>query len=100
MIKYLFIKDKLRRSKFYFIEKERLRLKSLVFNRSLDYNIRCYFFLRLNNLKRNSSFVRIVNRCLITNRSKGILRNFHLSRINFKEYISLNIMSSIKKSSW
>jgi small subunit ribosomal protein S14 len=100
MIKYLAVKDKLRRFKFLLLENEKLRLKSMVFNRDLSYDLRCYYMLRLNYLSRNSSFVRVVNRCLLTNRSHGILRKFQLSRISFKEYVGLNMISSIRKSSW
>jgi small subunit ribosomal protein S14 len=100
MAKFSLISDKLRRSNFFNIEHERLRLKSLSYNRSLHRNLRVYFSFRLNTIPRNSSRVRIKNRCLITNRGKGIFRFFQISRICLKEYVGVNFISSLKKSSW
>lgn len=100
MIKYLNIKDKIRRVKFLSIENERLRLKSILYNRSLSKNIRFLYTIKLGVLPKDGSKVRIKNRCIITNRGQSIYRLFNVSRITLKELIGLNRIVGIKKSSW
>lgn len=100
MGKYLNLKDKVRRNKFSHFENERLRLKSLVYNRQLPKKIRWFYSIKLSSLPKDASQTRIKNRCLVTNRGQSVLRIFHLSRITFKEYIGLNRISGIRKSSW
>jgi small subunit ribosomal protein S14 len=100
MGKYLNLKDKIRRNKFSHFENERLRLKSLIYNRKLQKQIRWLYSIKLSSLPKDASQTRIKNRCLITNRGQSILRIFHLSRITFKEYIGLNYIAGIRKSSW
>lgn len=100
MIKYLNYKDKTRRRKFVALESERLRLKSVLYNRKLPLGIRSVYAIKLSTLSKNASQVRIKNRCVITNRGQSIYRLFHLSRITLKEFISLNRVASIRKSSW
>jgi ribosomal protein S14 len=100
MIKYLNYKDKVRRHKFSYLEMERIRLKSILYNRKLHISIRRYYAYKLSNLSKDGSQVRIKNRCLITNRGQSVYRLFHLSRITLKEFVGLNRISSIRKSSW
>ena len=100
MGKYLNLKDKVRRNKFSHFENERLRLKSLVYNRQLPKQIRWFYSIKLSSLPKDASQTRIKNRCLVTNRGQSVLRIFHLSRITFKEYIGLNRIAGIRKSSW
>lgn len=54
----------------------------------------------LQKLPRNSSPVRVKNRCAITGRSKGYMRAFGLSRIAFRELANEGRIPGIKKSSW
>jgi small subunit ribosomal protein S14 len=100
MIKYLVLKDKVRRRKVNMFEFERLRLKSLIYNRNLSLDVRSFFVYKLNCLLKDSSKIRIRNRCIITNRGQSVYRFFRLSRICIKEYASFNQISSIRKSSW
>lgn len=51
-------------------------------------------------LPRNSSKVRLHNRCLLTGRPKGYMRQFGISRITFREMASNGIIPGIKKASW
>jgi len=100
MIKYLTLKDIYRRKQFEFFEIEKLRLKSMFYNRELPEQFRFLFMLKLSAMPRNSSKVRIKNRCLVTNRGQSIYRFFKLSRISLKEYVSLNYFSGVTRSSW
>lgn len=100
MVKYLNYKDKIRRNKFFSLEIERLRLKSLLYNRTLSSKIRFLYSVKLSSLTKDSSQTRIKNRCLITNRGQSVYRLFHLSRISLKEFVALNRIVGIRKSSW
>jgi len=54
----------------------------------------------LQKLPRNSSRVRLHNRCKLTGRPKGYMRQFGISRINFREMASAGLIPGIKKASW
>lgn len=54
----------------------------------------------LQKLPRNSSPIRIKNRCSITGRAHGYMRAFGLSRIKFRELANEGKIPGIKKSSW
>ncbi len=54
----------------------------------------------LQKLPRNSSPVRIKNRCAVTGRSRGYMRQFGLSRIQFREMARRGEIPGVKKSSW
>jgi small subunit ribosomal protein S14 len=54
----------------------------------------------LQKLPRNSSPTRIKNRCGITGRSRGYIRDFGLSRIKFRELASEGKIPGVRKSSW
>jgi small subunit ribosomal protein S14 len=54
----------------------------------------------LQALPKNASPVRLHNRCKITGRPKGYLRQFGVSRIQFREMASAGLIPGIKKASW
>ena len=54
----------------------------------------------LQKLPKNSSKVRLHNRCKITGRPKGYMRQFGISRINFREMASEGLIPGVKKASW
>jgi small subunit ribosomal protein S14 len=54
----------------------------------------------LQKLPKNSSRVRLHNRCKLTGRPKGYMRQFGISRINFREMASYGLIPGIKKASW
>ncbi len=54
----------------------------------------------LQKLPKNSSRVRIHNRCQLSGRPKGYMRQFGLSRINFREMALQGLIPGIKKASW
>lgn len=55
---------------------------------------------KLQEIPRNASPVRLHNRCKITGRPKGYLRQFGLSRIQFREMASAGLIPGVKKTSW
>ena len=54
----------------------------------------------LQALPRNASPVRLHNRCKISGRPKGDMRQFGISRINFREMASAGLIPGVKKASW
>lgn len=57
-------------------------------------------FVALQKLPRNSSAVRIHNRCNLSGRPKGYMRQFGVSRINFREMSLKGIIPGVRKASW
>jgi small subunit ribosomal protein S14 len=57
-------------------------------------------YVGLQKLPKNSSSVRIHNRCQLSGRPKGYMRQFGLSRINFREMALQGLIPGIKKASW
>lgn len=55
---------------------------------------------KINKLPRDSSKTRIRNFCIITQRSRGIYKDFGLSRIMFRELALTGFLPGIKKASW
>lgn len=55
---------------------------------------------KLDKLPKNSSAVRLVNRCTLTGRPRATIRKFGLSRISFRELALQGKMPGVIKSSW
>jgi small subunit ribosomal protein S14 len=54
----------------------------------------------LDKLPRNSSAVRLHNRCKLTGRPRGYMRKFGISRVTFRELASEGKIPGITKASW
>ncbi len=54
----------------------------------------------LQRIPKNASYIRLHNRCSITGRPKGYMRQFGLSRIQFREMASAGLIPGVKKASW
>lgn len=54
----------------------------------------------LQKLPKNSSAVRMHNRCKLTGRPKGYMRQFGISRVKFREMASAGLIPGVKKASW
>ena len=57
-------------------------------------------YVGLSRLPRNSNPIRLHNRCKLTGRPKGYMRQFGISRITFREMASAGLIPGIKKASW
>ncbi|MGI6347544.1 MAG: 30S ribosomal protein S14 [Limisphaerales bacterium] len=57
-------------------------------------------YAALAKLPRNSSTVRLVNRCTLTGRRHGYLRKFGLSRLAFRELARSGLIPGVTKASW
>ena len=54
----------------------------------------------LQKLPKNSSYIRYRNRCKLSGRPRGYMRQFGISRINFREMASNGLIPGVKKASW
>ncbi|WP_250630810.1 30S ribosomal protein S14 [Rhodoflexus caldus] len=54
----------------------------------------------LDKLPRNSSKVRLHNRCKITGRPRGYMRKFGISRVLFRDMASDGRIPGVTKASW
>ena len=54
----------------------------------------------LQKLPKNASPVRLHNRCQLTGRPKGYMRQFGISRINFREMANKGLIPGVTKASW
>ena len=57
-------------------------------------------FKALDQMPRNSSAVRLKNRCQLTGRPRGYIRFFGLSRIAFRDMALNGKIPGVKKASW
>ncbi len=57
-------------------------------------------FIALQKLPRNASPVRLKNRCKLTGRPKGYMRDFGICRNQFRELASMGKIPGVTKSSW
>ena len=53
---------------------------------------------KLQSIPRNANPIRLHNRCKITGRPKGYMRQFGLSRIQFREMASSGLIPGVKKA--
>ena len=68
--------------------------------KSEDYDVAYEANRALQNLPKNASSVRLHNRCQLTGRPKGYIRQFGISRIQFREMASAGLIPGVKKASW
>ena len=54
----------------------------------------------LQKLPKNASPIRLHNRCKLTGRPKGYMRQFGISRVTFREMANQGLIPGVKKASW
>lgn len=78
----------------------RQKLNIIIHDRSISSEERFHATLKLAELPRNSSNIRIRNRCSITGRSRGYYRKFKISRIALRDLASIGMIPGMTKASW
>ena len=78
----------------------RMTLKKATVDLSLTLEERMAAQAKLSDLPKNSSAVRVRNRCSQTGRPRGFLRFFGVSRIVFRELASAGLLPGVRKASW
>ena len=77
----------------------RLKLKKIADDKNASPEERFQASQKLNELPRNSSRVRIKNRCKITGRSRGVYRKFGLCRNVLRDMANFGEIPGLVKSS-
>jgi small subunit ribosomal protein S14 len=54
----------------------------------------------LQKLPKNASPIRLHNRCKLTGRPRGYMRQFGISRVTFREMANQGLIPGVKKASW
>ena len=54
----------------------------------------------LQKLPKNASPIRMHNRCKLTGRPKGYMRQFGVSRVTFREMANQGLIPGVRKASW
>ncbi|THF50513.1 30S ribosomal protein S14 [Flavobacterium supellecticarium] len=54
----------------------------------------------LQKLPKNASPVRLHNRCKLTGRPRGYMRQFGISRVTFREMANNGLIPGVRKASW
>ena len=80
--------------------KKRIELKKIIKNKKIPLSERFNAQLKLNKLPKNSSKIRIRNRCEITGRPHGVYRKLKISRIALRQMASSGKIPGMTKSSW
>ena len=79
---------------------KRAELNAIVTNMSLSEEERFAARQKLQALPRNSSPVRLRNRCALTGRPRGTFRKFGLGRTKLREYAMRGEIPGVVKASW
>ena len=84
-------------NKFY---AKRKKLKKIIMNKQLPLEERFKAQQKLSKMPRNSSKIRVRNRCQITGRPHGVYRKLKISRIALRDMASSGKIPGLTKSSW
>lgn len=79
---------------------KRVELKKIIKSHKTSLEEKENAIAKIEKLPKNSSTVRLRNRCLLTGRSRGVYRKFKLSRLCFRELALDARLPGIVKSSW
>lgn len=105
MISHKFKNIKLRNS-FHKIEKYKKTNRFLfthLLNKKeffLDKKKLLFFFSRFFFTKKYSSKIKITNRCILNNRSRGVLRPLGISRMILKDLMQFGVIPGFSKAVW
>ena len=80
--------------------KKRQNLKKIIMDKKLTLEERFKAQQKLSKLPRNSSKIRVRNRCQITGRPHGVYRKLKISRIALRDLGLAGLIPGMTKSSW
>jgi small subunit ribosomal protein S14 len=98
--KCLSMRNLKRKKMFKKFDTLRQNLKKSIYDKSISLEERYNIVMNLSVLPRNSSKVRIKNRCNITDRPRAYYRKFGISRIVLRELAGKGEIPGLLKSSW
>lgn len=75
-------------------------LKATIRSKEISFEDRIAAVHKLAEMPRNSSYIRVRNRCALTGRPRGYYRKFGMSRIALRELASAGFLPGVTKASW
>jgi small subunit ribosomal protein S14 len=82
------------------LEGKRAKLKAIIASKEAPMEERFAAVLKLAEMPRNSSKIRVRNRCALTGRPRGNFRKFNLCRVALRNLASRGELPGVTKSSW
>ena len=82
------------------LARKRAELKAIIYDKNASVEERFKASLQLAELPRNSSKVRVRNRCNLTGRPRGYHRRFGISRVALRELAQGGELPGVTRSSW
>lgn len=92
-------KDIKRRIRVKHYQFKRISLKTIQQNLTLPPQVRLVAFIQLSKMQKNSSPIKVRNRCILTGRSRGVYNYFKISRIMIRSLAAQGLLSGLKKAS-
>ncbi|KAI1827681.1 ribosomal protein S14p/S29e [Xylaria intraflava] len=96
----MIIRDHTKREMFAKYEPERQALRYIIRNTTLPERMRAEAQLQLTQMHCYTRPTQIRGRCLLSGRSRGVLRDFRLTRFNFRLQALSGNIAGVKKASW
>ena len=81
-------------------EAKRAELRKIISDPNASDEDRDNAMMKLQKMPRDTSRIRVVNRCELTGRTHGVYRDFKLSRIAFRELAHRGMIPGVTKASW
>lgn len=81
-------------------EPKRAILRKIISDANASDEDRDNAMMKLQKMPRDTSRIRVRNRCEITGRPRGVYRDFQLSRITFRELAHKGMIPGVTKASW
>ena len=94
------IKDVKRRKCVAEYANDRLRINTLRKNDILPIELRETANLAVAELPRDSSLVRVRERCALTSRPRGVVHKYRLSRIVWRHLADYNKLAGVQRAIW
>nr|CAG4651530.1 EOG090X0MNX [Simocephalus serrulatus]SVE94661.1 EOG090X0MNX [Simocephalus serrulatus] len=94
------MKDNRRRKLLVQHQPDRVRMQALKKNDILPVEITEMGRQMLSELPRDSSILRVRNRCAVTSRPRGIVTRWRLSRIVWRSLADYNKLSGVQRAMW
>ncbi len=79
---------------------KRTRLKKVLISPTASEEEKELAMATLNKMPKNSSYIRLRNRCKMTGRCRGYMGKFKLSRLCFRELALSGMIPGMTKASW
>ena len=81
-------------------EAKRAELRKIIIDVNVSDEERDAAMMKLQKMPRDTSRIRVRNRCEVTGRPRGYYRDFQLCRITFRELAHRGMIPGVTKASW